>query len=130
MVFDQLTLVSTPFEVWDAPIAVRAFGLTGAMAVQLQCGSGCNEGDVFEDLVIHGHSVRLSVTNKLLVVPIDGRYRLRLIGATPDDVRVIQFRTNAWPNSMPLLAPSKGTILTLYAQLATDVAAIKALLNI
>jgi hypothetical protein len=119
--FDPVTLVSAPFEVHDSPVSVRAFGLTDAMAVQVQMVAGANEGDVFDDLIINGHSIHLSASNRLLVIPIDGRYRLRLIGATPDDVRVLQFRTNAWMD-MEAIFMSNGSSWTLatYAQLVAE----------
>lgn len=109
--FDPITLVCAPFDVWDAPIAVRGFRLTTGVFAVVQISAGCNEGDEFEDLYINGRRVQLWEQQKLLVITVDGRYRLRLEGAVADAVRILQYRTNQWSMFDDLFIPAAPRVV-------------------
>lgn len=110
LVFDPTTLVTKTYDVFDAPISVRAFRLQPGVTIYVQHSAGCGEGDEFEDLYIHNLPVTLTALNKLIILPIDGRYRFRLEGAVPEDVRIIAFRTNAYTDLTPFALPFQPTV--------------------
>jgi hypothetical protein len=84
---------SHTIDVWDSPVVIRAFGLPCDSRIVVQMVAGCNEGSVYQDLYLCGRLISLTPTNNLVVLPVDGRYRLRLMGADPDEVYVVQHRT-------------------------------------
>lgn len=85
---------SHTLDVFDAPMTIKVFGLPNCEAkVVVQMVAGCNEGTIYEDLWIHCKPVVLHKQNNLVVIPVDGRYRLRLFGCEPDEITVVQHRT-------------------------------------
>jgi hypothetical protein len=72
------TLTSHKFDVFDVPMVLKAYGLSGSETVtlqqQVQIGSNSSPVVFVQNVILNGHEVQLSVTNSMLIIDVPGSY--------------------------------------------------------
>jgi len=96
------------FFVVDAPIVLRAYDLPENAIACVEMVTGCKEGDTFAPLRIGGECWCICPCSNTLVVPWEGRYRVKLIGANPDEVTITAIRTSINIDLGSILAMAGG----------------------